>query len=173
MISRMIKVAATVAFAGFISSSALAAGDKDLGAFKKWQAHSYKESGSTVCNMWSRPTKHEEGGKARGEIFTFITHRPGAKRYHEVSLGMGYPLKEGSDVLVKIGSKVFKFFVHGQVAYAYKKDDKAIVKAMRGGSTMVVSGISGRGTKTKDTYSLSGFTKANNAINQACNVKKP
>ncbi|MDX1738111.1 MAG: invasion associated locus B family protein, partial [Alphaproteobacteria bacterium] len=119
------------------------------------------------------PTKHEEGGKARGEIFAFVTHRPSAKRYHEVSLGMGYPLKEGSEVYVKIGGKTFNFFTHGSMAYARPEDDKPIVKAMRAGSTMVVSGVSARGTKTRDTYSLSGFSKANNAINNKCNVKKP
>ncbi len=173
MMLHMLKAAIVLGMTGLISTSAMAEGDKDLGAFGKWQAHSYKESSSKVCNMWSRPTKHVEGGKARGEIFAFITHRPGMKRYHEVSLGMGYPLKEGSDVLVKIGSKTFKFFVHGAVAYALKKDDKTIVKAMRGGNSMIVSGVSKRGTKTKDTYSLSGFSKANNAVNKACKVKKP
>ena len=36
------------------------------------------------------------------------------------------------------------------------------------GSKMVAVGTSSRGTKTKDTYSLSGFTKAYKAINKAC-----
>ncbi|MTI11201.1 invasion associated locus B family protein [Curvivirga aplysinae] len=174
MMSRVLKATTLLLGTGLlVASPSLAAGDKDLGVFKKWQAHSYTEGGGKVCNMWSRPTKHEEGGRARGEIFAFITHRPNDSRYHEVSLGMGYPLKKDSRVKVKIGGKNFEFFTHGSVAYAFKKDDKAIVKAMRGGNTMVVSGVSQRGTKTKDTYSLSGFSKANNAVNNACNVKKP
>ena len=31
-----------------------------------------------------------------------------------------------------------------------------------------VEGVSSRGTLTTDTYSLSGFTKAHNAIDKAC-----
>jgi hypothetical protein len=39
---------------------------------------------------------------------------------------------------------------------------------MQSGSQMIVTGISGRGAKTSDTYSLLGFTAAYNAINKAC-----
>ncbi|RED49126.1 invasion associated locus B family protein [Aestuariispira insulae] len=146
--------------------------NKDLGEYKKWQAHSYVDAGAKVCNMWSEPTKHEEGGKQRGQIFAFITHRASSKRFHEVSFDMGYPLKSGSEVTVKIGSKTFKLFTQDSSAFAFKEDDKALVKAMRGGSTMIVTGESQRGTKTKDTYSLSGFTKAHNTISKACKAGK-
>ena len=46
-----------------------------------------------------------------------------------------------------------------------------MVEAMRRGATMIVEGISSRGTHTKDTYSLTGFTAAHNAINEACKVE--
>ena len=39
---------------------------------------------------------------------------------------------------------------------------------MRSGEKLVIDGISKRGTKTKDFYSLMGFTAAHNKINQAC-----
>lgn len=156
-----------------IASNAIAESDKDLGRFKSWQAHSYSEVGKTVCNMWSRPKKHEEGGKKRGDIFIYVTHRPKSKRFHEVSLDMGYPVKPGSDVTLKIGSKKFKLFVKGQSAFARSEDDPKIVKAMRAGNSLVVTGQSSKGTKTKDSFSLSGFSKANNAVNTACGTKKP
>ena len=35
---------------------------------------------------------------------------------------------------------------------------------------MTVKGISGRGTKTTDTYSLKGFTAAYRTIGKACKV---
>jgi hypothetical protein len=35
---------------------------------------------------------------------------------------------------------------------------------------MIVEGVSSRGTKTRDTYSLSGFGKMYQAINQACGI---
>jgi invasion protein IalB len=51
-----------------------------------------------------------------------------------------------------------------------KDADKKLVQAMVKGSTMVVQGTSARGNNTKDTYSLSGFTRAYQAIRQACGL---
>ena len=39
---------------------------------------------------------------------------------------------------------------------------------MRGGSQITVEGISSRGTKTTDVFSLSGFSAAHNMISSAC-----
>jgi len=39
---------------------------------------------------------------------------------------------------------------------------------MKGGNRMVVYGTSSRGTKTTDTYSLSGFTAMKKRIDKAC-----
>lgn len=149
------------------------AGNKDLGLYKQWQAHSYEQAGATVCNMWSQPTKHKEGGKNRGDIYAFVTHRPSSKRYHEVSFDMGYPIKKNSDVVLAIGSKKFMLYPHGNSAFARDKDEGPIVNAMRRGLTMVIRGISSRGTKTTDTYSLRGFTRAHRSIGKACKAPKP
>ncbi len=45
-----------------------------------------------------------------------------------------------------------------------------MVDAMKKGSGMMVHGISARDTETIDTYSLQGFTKAYNAIGEACGL---
>lgn len=143
--------------------------DEDLGKFNDWHAHTYQEDGGKVCNMWSRPISHEEDGRARGEIFAFVTHRPNdGSRRDEVSLEMGYPADPKKPVTVKIGSKTWSFFVLDSSAFAHSTDDAAIVKAMRAGNRLVIEGMSARGTKTKDIYSLSGFTKAHGAITKAC-----
>jgi hypothetical protein len=42
------------------------------------------------------------------------------------------------------------------------------VTALKGGSSLVVKGTSGRGTQTTDTYSLAGVTAAMAAIDTAC-----
>ena len=43
-----------------------------------------------------------------------------------------------------------------------------MIRAMKRGSKMTVVGTSSRGTKTTDTYSLSGFTKAKGVIDKNC-----
>ena len=72
-------------------------------------------------------------------------------------------------VKVKINKKSFKLFTQQDGAWSANPElDAKLVKAMKGGNRMVVYGISSRGTKTTDTYSLSGFTAMKKRIDKAC-----
>ncbi len=55
-----------------------------------------------------------------------------------------------------------------EAAWLYKEHEGGFVDAMKRGTEMVVRGISSRGTRTTDTYSLSGVTAAMNEIDKAC-----
>ena len=154
-----------------VATTALAA-DKSLGTFKVWSAMSFAEDDKTVCMMWSQPEKAEGDYKKRGEVFVFVTHRPGDREMNKVSFETGYTFKEASEVRVTIDGRAHSLYTDGSTAWSYDaKDDSRMVKAMRAGRTMIMEGTSGRGTKTRDTYSLSGFTAAHNAINKACKLK--
>jgi hypothetical protein len=74
-------------------------------------------------------------------------------------------------VEVEVGSLKVRLFTQGESAWTVDKDtDKQLVQAMIRGSSMVVQGTSARGTNTKDTYSLSGFTRAYETISKACGL---
>lgn len=163
-----VLVPATIGFSATLPASAQ--DHKDLGAFNDWQAYSYTQSGGTRCTMASQPQKDEGDYSKRGDIWAFVMHRPKEGATGEVGFHMGYPIKDGSTVEVTIGGSKFRLYASGEGAYAWRDDEPKLIRAMRAGSTMVVVGTSARGTKTTDTYSLSGFTAANNAINAACNV---
>lgn len=157
---------------GVGAASTTIAADKSLGTFKVWSAMSFSEDDKTVCMMWSQPEKAEGEYKKRGEIFLFVTHRPGDREMNKVSFETGYTFKESSEVRITIDEKAYTLYTDGSTAWSYDaKDDSRMVKAMRAGRTMIMEGTSGRGTKTRDTYSLSGFTAAHNAINKACKPK--
>jgi hypothetical protein len=142
---------------------------KQLGRFGDWGAYAYDEKGEKACYIASQPTKHEGNYKRRGEIYAMVTHRPGDKVRDEVSLSAGYRYKEQSLVEVAIGGSKFELFPHEDTAWVPDSaGDQKLVKAMRAGKTMVVQGTSSRGTATKDTYSLIGFTKAYRAASEAC-----
>ena len=121
--------------------------------------------------MASTPKKAEGDYTSRGDIFAIVTHRPASNRIGEVSINAGYTYKQKSSVRLKIGSRSWDLFTEGASAWApTSQEDKAIIKAMRAGSSMTVKGTSTRGTLTTDTYSLLGFSKAFGAINQACGL---
>ncbi len=138
---------------------------------RDWSAFSYAEEGATVCYMASQPKKAEGDYQTRGEIYAIVTHRPTDERIGEVSIIAGYDYKLESEVQVKIGSRSWDLFTDGANAWApTPEEDIALVKAMKGGSSMIVKGISSRGTETTDTYSLLGFSKAYAAISKACGL---
>lgn len=152
----------------------VSAAENPLGEFKDWQAYTFPEGGTTVCVVWGKPQKSAGKYKKRGDVRVFIAHRLWAKpkRVNETSFEAGYSFKKDSEATVQIDSKKFDLFTDGNTAWnRAPKDDAAMARAMRVGKQMVVRGVSSRGTKTVDTYSLFGFTAAHNAINRACKVK--
>ena len=160
-----------IALTSSIATTVIAA-DKSLGIFKVWSAMSFAEDDKTVCMIWSQPEKTEGKYKKRGEIFVFVTHRPSDGEMNKVSFETGYTFKDSSEIRVAIDGKAYTLYTDGSTAWSYNgKDDSRMVKAMRAGRTMMVEGTSSRGTKTRDTYSLGGFTAAHNAINKACKSK--
>ena len=98
-----------------------------------------------------------------------MTHNPGEGTYNVVSVTAGYDYQSGSETEVDIDGRDFALFTRGGISWAYDaRGDTNLVEAMRRGNRMVVRGTSSRGTLTTDTYSLSGFTAAYNAIEKAC-----
>ena len=70
---------------------------------------------------------------------------------------------------VDIGGTGFELFTDGEFAWTANADqDAAIVAALKKGSTAVLTARSGRGTVTKDTFSLRGFTAAMEDAGKRC-----
>lgn len=161
----------TFVLASFIAFPTLAATvPTEIGEYGDWTAYSYKDGKNTVCYMASTPKKDEGKYKVRGEIYAVVTHRPAEKSYNVVNFVAGYTYKTNSNVVVKIGTTAFNnLFTNGDNAWAPDNaTDKKLVEAMKRGQRMTVEGVSSRGTKTKDTYSLAGFSGAYKAISAKC-----
>jgi len=157
-----------------LAAPPLAAQEKPLGEFKGWQAYSFAESGKKVCVVWAKPKNSTGKYKRRGAVRVFVAHRSWIrpKRVNEISFEAGYTFKKDSEARVTIDGKKYKLFTDGDTAWnRVAKDDAHMVRAMRVGKILVIEGVSSRGTKTSDTYSLFGFTAAHNAINKACKIK--
>lgn len=136
-----------------------------LGTFTAWQAMRYDEGGS-VCTLW---TSSRSAGERKANAF--VTHRPGAKAYHEVSVRFGVPLAKGSEVSVVIGQQRFTLYVEGDSAWnPSSAEDLRMVQAMRAGVSMEVTARTANGEQITDSYSLSGFTAAHKATNTACDA---
>jgi hypothetical protein len=174
-----VRLSFFLAFAVLSAPPSLAQGkagagaEKDLGLFGDWHAKSfYEQKGKKTCVMWSLPIKSTGKYRKRGDIYMYVTHRPWLKKTNVVSFLAGYNYKKDSDARVLVGGAKFILFTDKDVAWARNsKQDKALVEAMRRGTTMTLDGLSARSTRTTDIYSLTGFSKAHDVINRACRVK--
>lgn len=105
----------------------------------------------------------------RGDILLFVTFRPGGGATGEVSFTGGYPFAPGSTVNITIDGSSYEMFVDGEWAWpATAADDAAMLAAMRRGSQAVLTARSARGTQTRDTFSLLGFTAAMTEAEARC-----
>ena len=127
----------------------------------------FVEDNPTQCWIVSAPKsiRNTRDGREinarRGDIRLFVSFWPGQEKKGEVSVTGGYPYRDGSTVSMTIGSSSFELFTEGELAWAASPaEDQRIVAAMKRGAQAVVVGVSGRGTRTEDTFSLLGFTAA-------------
>jgi len=105
----------------------------------------------------------------RGDILMFVFFRPGAGVAGQVTFTGGYPFASGSTVNLDIGGTQFELFTEGEWAWpASPADDAKIITAMKRGASATLSARSGRGTNTKDTFSLLGFTAALDEAEARC-----
>lgn len=151
--------------------AATAAEQTELGTFGEWAAYEFEENGGKVCYMIAKPDSVQPKGAKRGDIGAFITHRPAEGTKNVFTYMTGYGYKKDKDVVVTIDGKKFNLFTQNDMAWATDAAaDTALTEAVKTGNKMVVEGESARGTKTKDTYSLKGSTKAYETITAKCGV---
>lgn len=126
----------------------------------------FTESDPKECWAVTRPkeTVNTRDGRVvavrRGDILLFAFFRPEAGvNTPQVTFTGGYPFASGSTVNIDIGGSGFELFTEGEWAWAATpSDDAKIITAMKRGSDAVLTARSARGTITKDTFSLLGFT---------------
>ncbi|MDA9208292.1 invasion associated locus B family protein [Octadecabacter sp.] len=143
--------------------SAQEASSNRVAANTDWSV--FVETDPTECWAVSAPkeTVNSRDGQVvsvrRGEILLFVFYRPGAGVQGQVTFTGGYPFASGSTAELDIGGTKFELFTEGEWAWpATPEADAQIVAAMKRGAEAVVSARSGRGTVTRDSFSLLGFT---------------
>ena len=141
-----------------------------MGTFDDWEVFTYQDQAKPVCYIYSVPKKTESAKKVkRDPVYFLVTNYVARKVKGQVSTIIGYPFKESSIVTVKIDANSFDLYTNGDAAWASTVDiDAAIVKAMKTGKSLSVTGTSWKGTETTDIYSLVGVSKALEKIDTAC-----
>ena len=99
----------------------------------------------------------------------FVTFRKEEKIKNEISTTSGYDYKQSS-VIAKSGKNQFSFS-QSQGKFAWIPDGEEefnLIKIMKKASKLSISASDLNGKKTKDLYSMMGFTKAYNTAKKSC-----
>ncbi|QIE45853.1 hypothetical protein G5B38_10135 [Pseudohalocynthiibacter aestuariivivens] len=158
-----------------IAGSALAQDESSnqVAANTAWSV--FVDADPKECWAVSAPTEtvNTRGGRVvavrRGEILFMTFFRPAAGVAGQVAFTGGYPFAPGSTVDVSISGDEFELFTEGEWAWpASAEDDAKIIAAMKRGADASLTARSSRGTQTKDTFSLLGYTAAMEEAQKRC-----
>ncbi|MDA0902398.1 MAG: invasion associated locus B family protein [Proteobacteria bacterium] len=148
-------------------SSNAACAQEFRGTFADWSVFSIRQDNKEICYMVSLPVQKEGDYNKRGEPYFVITNID--NNAEEISISSGYIYKKHSEVELSFGLKKFNIFTYDNLAWAHSRiDDIEIIKEMRRGESVVVTGKSANNTTSMDTYSLIGFIKAYNRMKTIC-----
>jgi len=142
---------------------------KEIGKYKDWQSMVLVEASGTVCFAQSSPVL-QSPKKNKRDARLFVTFRPNEKIKDEISASPGYEFNKNNSVIATSGKNKIKFDIiqQGFAWIADNKIEKKMVKVMKKGSRIMITGYNQQGSQTIDHYSLLGFTKAYNAAKKAC-----
>ena len=142
---------------------------KKIGKYKDWEAMVVLDDDGKVCFAQSLPILQAPKTNNRDAKLS-VAFRPNDNIKNEVSVTPGYEFNKSNSVTATSGKNKFKFDIKEQ-GFAWITDNKIelkMIKQMRKGSRIMITGYNQQGSQTIDHYSLLGFTKAYNASRKAC-----
>ena len=136
---------------------------------KDWETYVVKNESGKICFAQSMPILQAPKTNPR-EARLFVTFRPNEKILDEISITSGYEYNKKNSITARSGKYKYKFDV-SQENFAWiadNKKEKKMIKTMKRGSRIMITGYNQKGSQTIDHYSLLGFTKAYNSAKKSC-----
>ena len=142
---------------------------KKIGKYKDWDSVVVTSDSGKICFAQSLPILQGPKSNNKRDAKLFISFWPSEKTINEISVTAGYEFNSNT-VTAQSGKNKFKFDIKEQ-GFAWIADTKIefrMIKRMKKGSRIMITGYNQKGSQTIDHYSLLGFTKAYNATKKAC-----
>ena len=153
----------------FLTQKTLSEEVKKVGKFKDWETIVVKSEGELLCFAQTKPVLQSPKNNPR-EARLFVSFRPNEKILDEISITPGYEFNKKNSIIAKSGKNKYKFDI-SQDSFAWiadNKQEKKMIRTMKKGSRIMITGYNQKGSQTIDHYSLLGFTKAYSAAKKSC-----
>ena len=139
----------------------------EVGTYGDWGAYLAKGKSKT-CYALAKPKDRKPEGKAEA-AYVFIADRPGEKVHNEVSIMMGFPIKETGSPQAMVGKASFDLVAKGSNAWIKNPADEAkFVEALQHSAKLIVKAPPLKGPATTDSYSLAGVKQALERVSKEC-----
>jgi hypothetical protein len=140
-------------------------------SFDNWRVLTMQEKTGKVCYVTSVPVQKRGNVPKRSQPYVMVT--AWGANTTEVSVASGYPYKVGSTITLTVDKTApYQLYSNKKIAKVAWASTPAehhkIIARMLAGNSMVVKGISQRGTTSHDRYTLKGFAKAYTAMQDLC-----
>ncbi|MGQ0444535.1 MAG: hypothetical protein ACT4O2_05260 [Beijerinckiaceae bacterium] len=139
-----------------------------LASYGDWGVFVAEGEKSKTCYALATPKERVPAGLNRDPAYVFIANRPAENVREEVSVILGFPMKEGSG-RAEIGGTGFALVAKGANAWIKNQAEEAkFVGVLKKGSKLSVKAASLRGNVTTDSYSLTGLSQALERVEKEC-----
>ncbi|MCB9992166.1 MAG: hypothetical protein H6873_00760 [Hyphomicrobiaceae bacterium] len=158
-----------LASALFVASPGFAQTVQVLGDYRDWSAYSANDGSGPVCFAASKPKTTEPEPDGYAQAYVYITNRAGQGTRHEFNLIAGYQFAPDSTATATVGSNSFDLYTQADGAWLMDIGQaENFAGSIRAGSSLVIEGSTDAGIRVVQTFSLSGATAAQHAIDGAC-----
>ena len=142
---------------------------KKVGKYKDWEVLVLTNNSEKICFAQTKPVLQSPKKNER-EARLFVSFRPSDKIFDEISITSGYEFNKQNSIVAMSGKKKYKFDISqdGFAWIADNKIEKRMIKTMKKGSRLMITGYNNSGSQTIDHYSLMGFSKAYGSAKKNC-----
>lgn len=136
----------------------------DWGAFVATQGGKKK-----TCYALAQPKERAPSNLKRDPAYVFISSRPAENVRNEISIIMGFPMKDNGDAEAEIGTARFELIAKGSNAWVKNPAEEGqFIEALKKGSKLVIKAASIKNNMTTDAYSLTGLAQALDRVRKEC-----
>src|ERR1700691_2687452 len=132
-----------------------------IASFGDWGAFLAEGGKEKTCYVLAQPKARDPSKLKRDPAYVFISSRPGENIHDEISIMMGFSMKDGSDAEADVSGTTFDLISKGANAWIKNPAQEAeFIHTMKKSAKLVVKATSLKGNVTTDSYSLAGLSQA-------------
>jgi invasion protein IalB len=136
--------------------------------YHDWGAYMAQGKEKT-CYALASPKERAPSTMKRDQAYVFISSRPSENVRNEVSIIMGFAMKDNSGAKVEIGNASYDLIAKGTNAWVKNPaQETQFIDAMKRGSKLTIKAASSKGNQTTDSYSLAGLSQALDRVQKEC-----